>query len=142
MSRLAKITSMQIDGLDELRGMLTDVAPREANNILRATVHGLAGRVRDELKRRVPKDTRALEQSLKAVRRRGKPNFPVSEVRGGGGAPYMLMQEFGTSKMKAQPFIVPGVESIRPDVPGIYREEFGKKLEKSLARQAKKRGAA
>lgn len=138
VGRLARITTMQITGLEELRETLTNTAPREANNILRNTVHGLAGVVRDELKAAVAKDTRALEKSIKAVRRRGKPNFPVSEVRGGGTAPYMLMLEFGTSKTKAQPFIVPTTEQMRPQVPSIYREQFGKKLEASLAKRAKK----
>lgn len=133
-----KAVTLQIVGLDELRDTLKNTAPREANNILRATVHAIAGEVRDELRKTVPKETRALERSIKAVRRRGKPNHPVSEVRGGGTAPYMLMLEFGTSKTKAQPFIVPTTEQMRPKMPALYREEFGKKLEANLAKRAKK----
>lgn len=142
MARIAKMTSMQIDGLEELRETLKDIAPREANNILRATVHGLAGVVRDELKRRVPKDTKALQKSIKAVRRRGKPNFPISEVRLGATAPYGLMVEFGTSDTPAQPFIVPSVEALRPKVPEIYREQFGKKFEAAMVRKAKRSARA
>lgn len=138
-TRIARKTSIQIEGLDELREMLSDLAPREVNNILRNTVHGVAGQVRDEMKRRVPKLTQALAKSIKAVRRRGKPNFPVSEVRGGASAPYMLMTEFGTSHSKAQPFIVPTVEAMRPTMTETYREQFGKKLEQSLASKARRK---
>ena len=136
--RIAFKTSMELVGLDELRETLMTVAPREANNILRTAVHGLAGKVRDELKRRVPVASSDLKKSIKAVRRRGKPNFPISDVRGGATAPYMLMTEFGTSDTPAQPFIVPGVEALRPSVPQIYKEEFGSKFEKAMERKAKR----
>lgn len=138
LGRRAGQRGIQIEGLDELRDQLANVAPREANNILRAAVHGLAGQVRDEMRARVPTRTTALQKSIRAVRRRGKPNFPVSEVRGGGGAPYMLMTEFGTSHSKAQPFIVPTVEAMRPGMADEYRKQFGKKLERALARKAKR----
>lgn len=129
--------SVDVDAID-LRKMLSDLAPNEARNILRATVHGVAGQVRDELKRRIPKDSRAGEKSIKAVRRRGEPDHPVSDVRGGDTAPYLLMLEYGTSKTRAQPFITPTVESTRPDLARIYREQFLEKLKESLARRAKR----
>lgn len=138
MARLANQTSMVVEGLEELREMFREIAPREANNILRTTVHALAGEVRDEMKLRVKRRSGALAKSIKAVRRRGGPNFPVSEVRLGATAPYGLMLEFGTSKTVAQPYIVPTVESMRASIPEKYRELFGKKLEQNLARRAKK----
>lgn len=135
---MARGLSLRIEGLEDLQETLRNYLPREARNILRNTVHGIAGRVRDELKKNVTKDTRALEKSIKAVRRRGKPDFPVSEVRGGATAPYMLMLEYGTSRTLAQPFIVPTVEQVRPKLAGIYREEFGKKLEQAAKKRAKR----
>lgn len=128
---------VSIGGLAELRDMLTDVAPKEANNILRSTVHGLAGQVRDRMKQRVKKRSRSLEKSIKAVRRRAKEYEHISDVRGGRGAPYGFMLEFGTVHTPAQPFIVPTVEEMRPNMARHYREEFGKQLERVLARRAK-----
>lgn len=136
--RIAQFTTMQIEGFEELRETLVSVGPREANNILRAAVHGLAGKVRDELKRRVPVDSGDLKKSIKAIRRKARKNFHISDVRLGATAPYGLMTEFGTSKTPAQPFIVPGVESLRPKVPNIYRETFGKKYEQAMKRKAKR----
>lgn len=131
----AKVT-MEVEGLDDLYETLTKVAPTQARSILRQTVHGLAGNVRDELKKVVKKKSGALAKSIRAYRLRGDgPDKPVSEVRGGSTAPYMLMLEFGTSKTKAQPFITPTTERFRPQLAEHYRKEFGEKLAKSLARK-------
>lgn len=138
MTTLRGATQFHIDGLEELKTMFGDVLPNEARNILRNTVNGIAARVRDQLRQNVAKDRGNLRKSIKVVRRRGRPDYPVSDVRGGSTAPYMLMLEFGTKKTRAQPFIVPTVESLRGSMPEIYREEFGKKLEKAAARRAKK----
>jgi HK97 gp10 family phage protein len=138
MSRLSEKTSIAVEGLDELRETLSDIAPREVNNILRAAVHGLAGVIRDAMRQAVKKRTGRLGKTIVAVRRRGGPNFPVSEVRVGHRAPYGLMLEFGTSRTRAQPYILPTVERARPALPETYREQFGKKLEANLARRAKK----
>jgi HK97 gp10 family phage protein len=137
MSRIAKLTSMQIEGLAELRDTLLQVAPREANNILRATVHGIAGRVRDVMRVKVTVLTGEVQKGIYALRRRGKPNFPVSEVRL-RNTDHGLILEFGTRKTRAQPYIVPTVESMRGGMANTYREEFGKKLEKALEKRARK----
>jgi HK97 gp10 family phage protein len=128
-----------LDGFKELRALLRDKAPKESRNLLRATVHGVAVRARDEMKRRVKVDDGDLKKSIKAVRRRGEPDAPVSDVRGGATAPYALMLEYGTSKTRAQPFITPTVESMRPGLSNVYREEYVDKLVKSIARAAKKK---
>lgn len=129
-------------GAQELRDILKNEAPREARNIIRATVYGVAGNVRDELKRRIAKRTRRAEKSIKAYSRGRDPNFPTVDVRGGATAPYLIMLEFGTSRTKAQPYITPTVEAMRPDLPRIYQEEFIEKLTKSIARRAKKAAMA
>lgn len=142
MSRIGVKTTIVIEGLEELRSTLEDLAPKQVANILRASVHGIAGDARDRLKERVRQPTGQLRDSIKAYRKRSYPYFPVSEVRGGATAPYMLMLEFGTSRTKAQPFIVPTTEEMRPKLPAQYRETFGKKLEKSLERKVRKASKA
>lgn len=142
MSRIGVKTTIVIEGLQELAETLTDLAPNQVANILRASVHGIAGKIRDRMKEKVPVRTGRLRDSIKAYRLRSYPYFPVSEVRGGGTAPYMLMTEFGTSRTKAQPFIVPTTEEFRPKLPAEYRETFAKKLEKSLERRARKAAKA
>jgi HK97 gp10 family phage protein len=127
-----------VEGAQDLRDLLRNYAPNEARNIMRATVHGVAGFVRDVMKGRIKKKSHQAEKSIKAVRRRGSETEIVSDVRGGATAPYLIMLNYGTSNTEAQPFIEPTVEEVRPDLPKIYREEFGDKLVKSIARKAKK----
>lgn len=138
--KIAGLTSIQLDGLEELQQMLGEIAPNQARNILRGSVFGIARNIRDRMRTRVKKDSHAVEKSIYAVRRRGKPNFPIAEVRlRGTPHSHALMLEFGTSKTKAQPYITPSVEESRPGIPGYMREDFGKRLEKALEKQAKKK---
>lgn len=51
----------------------------------------------------------------------------------------MLMLEFGTSRTRAQPFIVPTTEELRPKQAEIYREQFFAKLKKALEREARRK---
>lgn len=128
---------LQVEGLDELSKMLTDIAPREANKLLSDAVFEIAVIVRDEMKRRVKKRTGKLAKSFTAIRKRKKGRSFFAEVRGGGGAPYMLMLEFGTRHSRAQPFITPTTESVRPRLTPLYKEKFGARYEKALAKEAK-----
>lgn len=130
-------TSLVI-GQRELHDTLGNRAPAEARKLGYQTVLAVAGRVRDGLRRRIAKRTRAAEKSIYTRRGRGStPDAPIVDVRGGATAPYLIMLEFGTKKTRAQPYITPEVEETRPQLPEIYREEFVKKLVKSIAKAAK-----
>lgn len=137
---------MKLEGLDELHVTLKDFAPNEARNLLRATVHGVAGEVRDRLRRRAPKKSGTLSKAFRADRLksdRDNPQSAVNVTHGKGekyDAFYWHMVEHGTVNADASPFIGPTVEEMRPDLPGVYRQEFGEKYEKALAKRAKKGG--
>ena len=123
----------------ELREVMQDIAPREARNLLRATVHGVAGVARDRIRARAPVDTGDLKKSIKVVRRRGAPNAPRSDVVADRKTGFhWLFLEFGTVKAPARPFITPEVEALRPQLPGIYEEQFIRKYEAAVARKAKR----
>ena len=145
MAKMARISG-SIEGLEDLRWTFRNLAPKEARNLARVTQFAVAQKVRDVIRRNAPKDTGTLEKAIVAVRRRGTPDQPVSEVivtRGKGqkhDAFYWFWQEFGTVKMPPQPFVIPSVEEVRPDLPVIYREQFGVKYQKLLARRAKQAG--
>lgn len=134
--------TMQITGLEEMRAKLADMAPREARNLLRSTVHGTATEIRNRLRQRVPKDTRTLEKAIVSKRRRGKPDEIVSDViiEHGRGARrnafYWHIVEFGSTRAPARPFIIPTVEEISPRIPEIFRDQFGSKLAARLKRKA------
>lgn len=62
--------------------------------------------VQGEAKRRAPKDTGRLYKSItKEVRREGKESVGII----GTNVEYAIFQEYGTSKMSAQPYLRPSI---------------------------------
>ena len=132
---------MEVIGVKELEKILEEIAPRHARNLMRATVHAVAGKVKKEIKDRTPRDTGNLKQSLTTKRRRSKPDQPISDVifkSNKADGFYWRFIEHGTTDLPERPFVRPAKELIFSKMPQIMREEFGKKLERLLARQAKK----
>jgi len=136
----------EITGIEKFRKMTKDLAPRQARNLARATVQGVATEVAKQMRKKAPKDDGTLRKAIKARRRKMQGDVAMSDVRiehGKGSkndAWYWHFIEFGTQKNSAQPFIQPTVAAVEPQLPGIFAREFGKKLEKALAREAKKQG--
>jgi len=141
---MAATKGIVFDGMPELDKLLDTIAPREVQNLLRTVVHGIAGAVRDEIKQHAPVRTGNLRQGIKAVRRGAPFGQAISDVIAQTGkgvkhnAFYWRFVEFGTKHAHAEPFVVPTVESFRPKIQDVYREQFGKKLEKALERHAAK----
>lgn len=134
---------VNIAGMEDLQETLKEALPREATNILRRTTFGLAGVVTEKIKERAPRRTGKFRKSIKRKRNRGtKTEISSSVVAESGKKSRGFLWhffEFGTVKMSARPFIVPTVEAIRPNVPSIYREEFGVQYEREMAKRNKKR---
>ena len=144
---MAVAKGIRVEGLEELQKTLADLAPREAFNLSRAVVHGVAQQVAQRARARVPVDSGTLKKAIKA--RRGNPRNnggkPFSDVvveRGNNAqhdAFYWRFLEYGTRTGIAEhKFIGNAIEAVRPEIPGLMREQFGKKLEALLARKAKK----
>lgn len=135
---------IEITGIEELNHLSDKVAPRVAHRLARGTVHWIAGQVRNAMRRRAHRDEGALQKAIVSKRRRGTPTEVISDVRithGQGvkhNAWYWHFEEFGTVGRPANQFIQPSVDEFQPQIPGLYRSEFGKRLEKELVKQAKK----
>jgi len=134
-----------IEGLDDLKKTLETVAPREARNLMRSTIHGVASDIAKQAKSKAPRGKGNLRKAIKAKRRRPKtPDQPISDVmietgrQARNDAFYWRFVEYGTLNAPAQPFMGPAVDRLRPQVPDIMRKQFGKKLEAFLKRKAKK----
>jgi HK97 gp10 family phage protein len=141
-----KAHGMAIEGLEEVSEMLVGLMPREVKNLSRSAVHGVAGEIAKNMKSRAPKDTGTLRRAIKTKRNRGTPDQVSSDViitHGKGqknDAWYFHFVEWGTQLgQAAQPFIVPSIEEMRPKLPGIFREQVGKKLEALMKRKAKRK---
>ncbi len=137
---------LEVTGIKEFRKMCNTLAPRQARNLVRSTVHGVAGRVRKEMRKRAPKDEGDLRKSIKAVRRRMQGDTAISDVRIEHGktskndAWYWHFIEFGTQTRGATPYIQPTVDFMAPQMPQIFEQEFAKKLKKNLEKKAKQQG--
>lgn len=136
--------TISIDGLDEIRETLKDVGTREGRNIMRATIRAIAAKISKAAKQNAPVDSGDMKASIKLKQRKSKPDNPVFEVWAGSktgakfDAFYWRFVEYGTKTQPARPFIQPAADEVRAQLPGILREEFGKKWEKALARKRKK----
>lgn len=135
--------SMSIEGLDAVSDVLAKVGPREARNLLRNTIHAVAGDLRDDMRQRAPKDDGTLRKAITAKRERVRGDEVASNItithgkRERHNAYYWHMVEWGTMKDTAQPYITPAVESLRPQIPGIFTREFAVKYEQLMQRKLK-----
>lgn len=144
---MSKNDVLTVTGLEEVQKVLNQIAPNHARNLSRALIQGLASETAKEAKKRVPTDTKTLKKAIKAKRRRGKPNQPVSDViidkaRGAGGEVfYWNMVEYGTGGKTPQPerpFLRPARDLIEVNMPRIIQEQFTKKLASAINRAKKK----
>jgi HK97 gp10 family phage protein len=149
---MAVTNGIRIDGLDELRQTLDELAPREAFNLMRGVTLGVAREVRKRAAAAAPVGDGTLKRAIKAKRgnpreNAGKP-FADVYIETGKGAPndafYWRFIEYGTKAHGNHPgirethFMRSAIEAVRPQIDGIMREQFGKKLEALLKRKAKK----
>jgi len=138
---------VSITGVTELIDILENVGERHARNLMRATIHGVAGEVAKDARKGAPKDSGTLRKAIKTKRKKSPPTAPVSDVIVTHGknvkndAFYWRFLEYGTIDLPEHPFIRPASERMRKNFKKIVTEEFGKKLEKALAREAKRNKA-
>lgn len=137
----------EITGAADVERILKDIAPRHARNLMRATIHGVAGEIAKDAKRNAPKRSGLLKKSIIAKRRKSPPDAPVSTVNVAGKDPkklpfYWRFIEYGTGGKNPQPerpFIRPAADKARANFQTVLTQQFGKKLEAALKREAKKR---
>lgn len=133
--------TVEVRGLDDVNDLLGRIAPREAKNILRATVHGMAGEVRDQAKRDAPEDEGTLKKSIKSKRRRQRGGWIRSDVLVQFRAFYWRFLEYGQGPDGVEhAFFGRAVEKLRGEMTKIMITQFGKKWEAALARAARRNG--
>lgn len=139
-----------IEGLPEIQDILERAGPRHSYNLMRATVQSVAGVIAKDAKSRAPIDSGELKKSIKAKRLKSPRLNPQSGVyvEHGQGAKfdafYWKFIEFGTNgvdgvgRIPEKPFIRPAAADARSNYPEMIREQFGKKLEAALRREARR----
>ncbi|MGK7753777.1 HK97-gp10 family putative phage morphogenesis protein [Roseovarius sp. C03] len=135
---------IEIRGIEEMDRVFSEIAPRHAVNISRAMIHGIAGEIRDEAKRRAPKVDGTLKKAIKAKRRRTRFDWIQSDVIVEHGASakndafYWRFVEYGTSALPERPFVLTSVRALQTALPEILREQFVTKLTAALERQRRR----
>lgn len=131
----------EIVGAEELKEVLSQVAPKEAANVLRRTTADVARDLRDEIRAAAPVDTGTLKKAIVSKRDRGTPGSVEASVTITKGksqkndAWYWHMIEFGTVFRAARPFIVPATERFRGRLKEIFEANFWLEFENQLTRR-------
>ena len=129
----------EITGVDDVQELLESIAPRHAVNIMRATVHGIAGTIRDDAKDNMQEDTGTMKKATKAKRERTKNGIIWSTVRVAPEAFYWRYEEYGQGPDGlAKDMFMKAVADYRANSDQIFVQEFGKKFEAALARERRK----
>lgn len=135
---------VKVEGIEDLKDMFTKVAPKEARNLMRQTVQKIASNIAKDARSKVKVKTGNLKSSIKASRKKSHPDRPISVVKAAAGkkakvdAYYWKFVEYGTKHSAPQPFIGPAKKKAEANIKTMLTNEFGKKLEKHLAKKAKK----
>lgn len=133
--------SVTITGLADLNAVLKAVAPREAKNLLRATVLDIAKQLAVGARGSMPADTGDMIAATKAKRDRGTRDSIEASVVVGKDAFYWRFLEYGQGPDGLEyAFFLKALQAMRPDMERVYLEAFGRKLAARLARERKRRG--
>lgn len=143
----------EIDGIDFVKSLLSDVAPKVAINLLRSTVHGVVVTLNKEIKSEAPIEHGDLKKSFKAKRRnmKGKDRTHASSAvitddktnptqKRPDGTYTWKHVNYGTRSpyfKAANPFVDRVVDRMRPKMKLIFTEQFLIKLAKQMQKEAR-----
>ena len=130
--------TVRIRGIEDVSHVLTQIAPREGINLIRATVFDIAKQLADSAKGNSPDRTGLLDKVTKAKRSRGTRTTAVADVTVGKRAFYWKFLEYGQGPDKVEhAMFLKALQAMRPEMDRVYLEAFTKKLVARLARKAK-----
>jgi len=143
------LADQNLTGFKELAEALKQLGPRVAKNTLRRAVSAGAVTVRNEARARAPVDTGEMKKDIQVKREKDQRDGPLAArysvfVRSGKKSRlsgksrniqkdsfYWKFIELGTSKMAAQPFLVPAFESRKEDAVRIIGEKIDEGIQKA-----------
>lgn len=144
---MARGSGLRVTGLNELLTTLRQTAPREAANLARSVTQAVAAELGKDIRRNSPTgETGKLKRQFKWKRNRPRNGKFSSRVvsesvnpKDRTGARYWKFNEFGTrNRRPRRPFVLPVKQDFAARMPQIMREQFMKKLQQRLARQARR----
>lgn len=130
----------ELTGVADVRRVLEQIAPRQATNIMRATIHGMAAEVRDEARRQAPVDDGDLRKSITTKQRSIDWGRVRSDVMVRRAAYYWRFVEYGTSKLSPNGYFLRALRAFEARAMQSFLDQFVRRLTASLARQARRSG--
>lgn len=128
-----------VTGLEDVSRILGEIAPREARNIMRATVHDMAKDIRDTARDDMPENEGTMKKATRHKRERGAPTQLESTVRVSGDAFYWRFLEYGDGPDGvAYDMFRNATVGMRSEMHGRFLKSFGDKFEAALMRARKK----
>lgn len=121
--------TIKVEGLDELQKALKKF-PKEWNKMARQSLGPGMALLETGAKKEAPVDTGALKASIGSEIVKGPGSVIIGKV--GSTLEYAPYQEYGTSKMKAQPYLRPTLKK--------YKTRVIKMFEKGIAKALKRLG--
>ena len=150
----------EIFGIQEISKILSDVLPREAENLMRSTMDGIASEIRKKAAANARnRGLRTIAKAIKSRRKKSPPRKPVSLVFVEHGrqakhdAYFWHFFEYGTDlrviqtgkyagravgRIQEQPYIRPAKDAIISNIDNITKEQFNKKLSSRIKAVQKK----
>lgn len=132
--------SVQITGIDAVNCALNEFAPKDARNLIRATVHDIASQLAKSAKEKAPSDEGQLKAGIKAKRDKPTRNTVSSSVRV-FRAFYWRFLEYGDGPDGVEhAYFLKALQEMRPNMDRVYMEAFAKKLAARIKREMKRQG--
>lgn len=135
----------EVTGIADINRILGDLAPREAANLMKATVYDIAKTAAAEAVKNTPDDPSTgagdLKSSIKPKRDRGTRTTVEASVRVNNPKRNFFWHflEYGDGPDGVEhAMFLKALEAMRPDMDRIYAEAFVKKLVARLNRARKK----
>ena len=134
-------THVTLRGLDDVNDMLKQIAPKQAQNIMRVTIHDMAARIGKDAKRIMPVDDGVMKKATKWKRNRVRNGFMSSVVYVLREAFYWRFLEYGDGPDGVEhAFFAKASHVFRVAYMDQFLLSFGKKFEAAVARARKKNG--
>ncbi|AUN10435.1 hypothetical protein RSJ21_09410 [Clostridium botulinum] len=125
------MASMELDGMDNLIRKVEDMG-KAGTRIENKALKKAGELIVEEAKNNVPVKTEKLKKGLKVsgVRKKGGNKFVLAGIQKGDNSKifYGKFLEFGTSKMKARPFMGPAYESKKNEAKEVIKDELRRGL--------------
>lgn len=130
---------MTVTGVADVNRILREIAPNEAKNLLRATVYDMAGQAAKAARADAPDDTGLLQSAIGHKRERGTRTTIAASVVVARSAFYWRFLEYGQGPDRVEhAFFLKALTAMKSQMERLYLKTFVAKLEKRLARLARR----